>query len=94
MQFAGNAVPDLPAHFRAFVARLQYQWILWYMSTNRECFDQTAGMHMLILTFAIRIWHKSILQRYASYLRSVPMAFEYICDKVPFVFTRAEFRNA
>ena len=30
------------------------------MSTNRECPDQTARMHMLIWTFAVGIWQKSL----------------------------------
>ena len=60
MQFANNAGPDQPAHLRrlvwAFVVRLQNQWILQYMWTNRECPDQTA----LVRTLALRCSHYGI----------------------------------
>ena len=45
---------------RTFIARFLNQWIFWYMyiSTNRECTDQTERIRMLTLTFAVRIWHE------------------------------------
>ena len=40
MQFGDNAGPDQPAHLqrliRAFIASIQNQWVLQYMSTNKE----------------------------------------------------------
>ena len=43
MQFAVNAGPDQPAQMRRLIRdlvdRLQNQWILYSMSTNRECPD-------------------------------------------------------
>ena len=41
-----------------------------YMSTNRECSDQTARIRMLIRAFAVRIWHKGIFQRFALIMNS------------------------
>ena len=64
MRFMDNADPDQPAHLRrlirVFVARLQNQLILYYMSKNRECPDETARMRIFIWTFAIRIWHMGL----------------------------------
>ena len=52
MQFADNTGPDQPARMRrliwACVVRLQNQYMLWYMSTNRDCPGQTAPLRMLI----------------------------------------------
>ena len=47
-------------YYVAYVALLQNQWILLYMSTNRKCPDQTAWIRTLIWTFAVRIWHKGL----------------------------------
>ena len=58
MQFAGNADQDQRAYSRWLVksfVRSQNQWILKYMSTNRDCLDQTTRMHMLIWTLAVRL---------------------------------------
>ena len=44
----------------AFVVRLQNQWILKYMSTNRECPDQTAWMRTLIWTLTVHKWQKGL----------------------------------
>ena len=55
VQFTDNAGPDQPALkrrlIRAFIVRLQNQWMLLYMLTNRESSDQTARMRMLIWTY-------------------------------------------
>ena len=64
MHFADNSGPDQPARMRrmirAYVVRLQNQWILSYLSTKRQCQDQTAWMHMFVWTIAVRIWHKGL----------------------------------
>ena len=58
MQFGDNAGPDQPAHLqrlvRAFIASIQNQWVLQYMSTNKKCPDQTAQiwMHMIYEHFS------------------------------------------
>ena len=48
MKSADNAGTDQPAHspmlIRAYVFRLQNRRILWYVSMNRECPNQTAWM--------------------------------------------------
>ena len=66
MQSADNAGPDQPAHkrrlIRAFVVRLQNQWILYYMSTNRERSNLTVRMRMLIWTYVVRKLYKGIFR--------------------------------
>ena len=53
LQRAGNEGPDQPAHsrrlIRAFVTRLQNQWLLWNVSWKSP--DQTA-IYRLVTTFA------------------------------------------
>ena len=44
---------------KAFVDRLQNQWILLYILTTKECSDQTAGVCTLIWIFTVCICHKS-----------------------------------
>ena len=59
-KFTDNADIDQPVHLcrliLAFIACLKNEWILQYMSTNKDCPDQTAQIHPLIWTFALRIW--------------------------------------
>ena len=76
MQFADNAVPVQPAYMcmliRAFIVRLQNQWILQYISTNKECPDHVVygpfphGMHQLFgyITFS----HDYFSPWYASFV--------------------------
>ena len=74
MQLADNTGPDQPAHsrrlIRAFVVRVQNQWILYYLSTNSEWLDQTARMRMRTCTFTVCIWHKGLFPTYVSYVKS------------------------
>ena len=70
MQFADNTGPDQPAHLCrliwAFDVHLQNEWILKYMSMNKECPDQTTWMHMFIWTLAVHMGHKGLFPCCAS----------------------------
>ena len=80
MQFTDNEGRDQPAHSRrliwAVVVRLQNQWILSNMLTNRECSYPTVRVPMLIWAFAVRWWHKGLF-------RSLPIIF-YLNTETPY----------
>ena len=58
--------PDQRRLIRALIVRLQNLLIPWYMSTNGECSDQTAGMRMVIWTYVVRKLYKGFFVRCAS----------------------------
>ena len=51
---------------RAFVARLQNQWLPQYMLTSKECSDQAARMLMLSWTFASLYDMRALFPRCAT----------------------------
>ena len=60
MHFADNAGSDQPAHKhdQGLHGPVTDQWILQYMSMNRECSDQTTRMRMLIWTNVVNKLYK------------------------------------
>ena len=77
MQIADDAGPDQPEHLRrlirVFVARLQNQWKLQYMSKKRECCDRTARIRTLTWIFVFCIWHKGLFPTLCIFIFDNPV---------------------